>query len=246
VRNLEPSLLDRIGTLPGTGATSLSIRPAWGEPAANLLLAAEEGDFDLLIVGSEQRHGLSRIWRPSTARRLIKRALTVPVVCVPAGGRVSPVGELPELPRFSVVLVPTDLSRVGNAAVPYAYALLGDRGGVIELCHIHTRPLPNPPYSYEQPRDRLTPQQVSGLQAQLRALVPPSAEQRGITTHISVIEGGPPAEAIVQASERLGVDVISMGSHGAGALARVVLGSVAEGVVRTSRKPVLVVRSSPP
>jgi nucleotide-binding universal stress UspA family protein len=225
---------------------SLSIRPAWGEPAANLLLAAEEGDFDLLIVGSEQRHGLARIWRPSTSRRLIKRALTVPVVCVPASGRPSPAVELPELPRFSVVLVPTDLSPAGNAAVPYAYALLGDRGGVIELCHIHTRSLPKPPFSYPEPRGRLSPQQVADLEAQLRALVPPSAEQRGITTHVSVIEGGPPAEAIVQASERLGVDVISLGSHGAGALARVVLGSVADGVVRGSRKPVLVVRSSPP
>src|SRR6185503_11185088 len=60
VRNLEPVLRDQIGPLPGQGAVNLCIRPAWGDPAAGLLVAAEEGDshgdtFDLMIVGAEQR-----------------------------------------------------------------------------------------------------------------------------------------------------------------------------------------------
>jgi len=46
----------------------------------------------------------------------------------------------------------------------------------------------------------------------------------------------------MQAAERLRVDAISLGSHGRGGLARALLGSVAEEVVRRSTRPVLVVR----
>ena len=76
----------------------------------------------------------------------------------------------------------------------------------------------------------------------LRALVPAEAEKLGITTHVSVIDGGKAAETIMQAAERLNVDAISLGSHGRGGLARALLGSVAEEVVRRSTRPVLVVR----
>ena len=77
---------------------------------------------------------------------------------------------------------------------------------------------------------------------ELRALVPAEAEKLGITTHVSVIDGGKAAETIMQAAERLNVDAISLASHGRGGLARALLGSVAEEVVRRSTRPVLVVR----
>jgi nucleotide-binding universal stress UspA family protein len=112
---------------------------------------------------------------------------------------------------------------------------------VVELCHIHERPLPNPPYAYERPRDGLSPDAVAALERQLRALVPAFAERLGVTTHVSVIEGGSAAEAIVQASERLAVDAISLGSRGGGSVVRALVGSVAQKVVQSSHKPVLVV-----
>jgi len=79
------------------------------------------------------------------------------------------------------------------------------------------------------------------LEQKLRALVPPYAERLGVTTHVSIIEGRAAAEAIVQASERLAVDAISLGSRGGGAVARALFGSVAQKVVQSSRKPVMVV-----
>ena len=72
-------------------------------------------------------------------------------------------------------------------------------------------------------------------------MIPADAQALGITTHISVIDGGKPAETIVAAAERLNVDAISLGSHGRSGVARAVIGSVAEAVVCGARRPVLVV-----
>jgi nucleotide-binding universal stress UspA family protein len=240
VQNLEPGLRQRIGRVPGAGSVSLSIRPAWGDPAANLLAAAEEAESDLLVVGSEQRHGFARLWHPSTSRRLTTRAPSVPVACVPAPAAPAEAPAAPvDIPRLSTILAPTDLSEAGNAAVPYAYALLDGHGGVVELCHVLQRPLPNPPFAYERPRDGAERRRVAALEAELRALIPAQAAARGITTHVSVIDGAHAGEAIVQAAERLRVDAISLAARGHFGLARAVLGSVADHVVRHSRTPVL-------
>jgi nucleotide-binding universal stress UspA family protein len=241
VRNLEPELRRRIGDLPGQGAVELAIRPAWGDPAANLLSVADEGNFQLLIVGAERRHGFARFWHPSVSQRAVRHAAGAVVICVPPPAIAQPklIAEAP--PRISSVLVPTDLSPTDNAAIPHAYAMLSGHGGVVELCHVHERTLSNPPYAYERPRDRVSPDVVAALERQLRALVPPYAEQLGVTTHVSIIDGGAPAEAIVQASERLGVDAIILGSRGRGSVARALMGSVAQKVASSSHKPVLVV-----
>jgi nucleotide-binding universal stress UspA family protein len=60
-----------------------------------------------------------------------------------------------------------------------------------------------------------------------------------VTTEVTT---GPPARMIVQIARDRGVSLIVMGTHGYGALAHLVLGSVAERVVRTAPCPVLTVR----
>jgi nucleotide-binding universal stress UspA family protein len=160
----------------------------------------------------------------------------VPIACIPA----EPAATAPGLPTLRTVLAVTDFSELGNAAIRHAYALVKGRAGVVELAHVHERPLPSPAYAYEVPEWRLSDLERASLVKNLRALVPPDAA--GVTTHVSVIDGGRAAEAIVQASERLDVDAICLASHGRGGLARTVLGSVASEVVHRARRPVLVVR----
>ncbi|MCL6500016.1 MAG: universal stress protein [Firmicutes bacterium] len=58
---------------------------------------------------------------------------------------------------------------------------------------------------------------------------------------VEVVPDGPVAQAIVDAAERFGADLIVMGTHGRTGLQRVLLGSVAEGVLRRSPVPVVVV-----
>ncbi|KAL1223318.1 Universal stress protein A-like protein [Cardamine amara subsp. amara] len=58
-----------------------------------------------------------------------------------------------------------------------------------------------------------------------------------------VLEYGNPKEAICDAAEKLGVDLLVVGSHGKGALQRTFLGSVSNYCVNNAKCPVLVVRS---
>jgi len=243
VANLEPGLRRTIEPLAGEGDAQLVIKPAWGEPGANLLLAAQQYEADLIVVGAEERYGLARIMHPSVVSSLAHRTRNTPVIFVPpqeeetAAAAARPV----RTPAYATVLAPTDLSRASNSAVRHAYALLRGRGGVVELCHIHEQGLSNPPHAYS-PRFRVTPEDRAEIERQLRTLIPPDAESLGITTHVSVFEGSDAGSAIVQAAERLHVDVVSMGSHGRAGISRALLGSVAEKVVRHAKTPVLVVR----
>jgi nucleotide-binding universal stress UspA family protein len=240
--NIEPKLRALIDGLPGHGRVSLDVQPALGSPAANLMSAADDHPYDLIVVGSHQRHGMARVMKGSVAESLAHRAARLPVVCVPIAAGLTGAGTSAGLPRVLTVLAPTDLSDVGNAAIPYAYALLRGTGGVVELCHVHEHGLPNPAYAYDLPA-QLTAGERAGLEQQLRALVPAEADAFGITTHVSVIDGGKADETIVAAAERLNVDAISLGSHGRSGVARAMIGSVAEAVLRHARRPVFVVPS---
>ena len=75
VKDLEPKLRARVGALPGHGNVTVLVRPAWGDPAANLMLALDEGSYDMLIVGAHQRHGLARMLAGSVAERVARYAV---------------------------------------------------------------------------------------------------------------------------------------------------------------------------
>jgi nucleotide-binding universal stress UspA family protein len=239
IKNLAPGLRAKTTGLPGEGAVALDIRPAWGEPASNLLLAVEDREADLLVVGAHERHGVGRFLGSSIAERLTRKTGSVPVAVVPAAATLArPAG----VPTLRTVLAVTDLSPLGNAAVAQAYALVRGTGGVVELCHVYEHSLPSPSYAYDAPGPRLSDLERAQLLKELRDLVPVEAKSLGIATHVNIVDGGKAAEAIVQAAERLDVDAIAMASHGRGGLARTVLGSVAQEVVHRAHRPVYVVR----
>jgi nucleotide-binding universal stress UspA family protein len=237
VDDLQRALARQVGVLPGRGRTSFVIEATWGEPASRLLEVARDKHADLLILGAESRRGLGRIAHPPVADRVARHA-NLPVVFVPP----TPKSEgAATVPGIFTVLAPTDLSETGNRAIPYAYALLGGHGGVVELCHVHERALASPAYAYDPPQGRLSGAEHDRLTTALRALVPPEAERLGITTHVTVVDGGQAATAIRQAAERLAADAIVLGSHGRGGAYRAFMGSVAEAVVQQARRPVLVI-----
>jgi universal stress protein A len=239
-KDLEPALRSKIAALPGQGRIDVDIRPAWGDPASNLLVAVEEHDAELVVVGHRDRHGLLRFFTGSIAERLARQSRYVAVACVPSDGAAADGNA--DIPVVRTVLAVTDLSDIGNAAIPYAYSLLHGGGSVVELCYVHEHVLPNPPYAYDLPNVQLTAPERDRLTKDLRALVPAAASFQGISTRISIVDGGKAAEAIVQAAERLKADLIVMASHGRGGVARTILGSVTQDVVHRSRRPVLIVR----
>ena len=155
------------------------------------------------------------------------------------------------IPRYRKLLVTTDFSPLGNAAIPHAYAILAGRGGTIILWHvIDVSGVPDPLYARYAPRNAPPGQQQPGLLqalfSSLEALVPEEARAEGmVTTEVRVVETpGPVHEAICQEATALEVDLIVMASHGHSGMARLFLGSVAEHVLRSADRPVLIVRSA--
>jgi nucleotide-binding universal stress UspA family protein len=130
------------------------------------------------------------------------------------------------------VLVATDLSPTSNLAVAHGYALLGDRGGELVLMHV-------------LPKDGSDGDHASVV-AQLRALLPSPGTRGDVTIRAEVAPHADAADAICEAAERMGADAICMGSHGRSGIKRTLLGSVAEAVMRQTRRPVLIVRPPQP
>lgn len=236
---LERDLHARIPELAGEGTVSLRLRPSWGNLGESIASCFGD-DVDLVVVGTHQRTGWSRVVHGSVAHATL-RAARQPVLCVPLSARIV---RAEPLPKLGHVLVTTDFSPGGNAAIPFAYSLARG-GGQVELCHVHERELPNPVYAYARDDVKLSREQRAVLEERLRGLIPAGAASAGVDTRVVVIDGGKPAEGIHHAAERLGVDAICIASHGRSGTRRALLGSVAEEVLRLGHAPVFVVRKAP-
>jgi len=151
-------------------------------------------------------------------------------------------------PRYDRVLVTTDFSRCGDAAIPHAYALVGRGPGTVLLCHVLERPpLPNPLYAHYSPgRAMNRPERAAlaeSLAKKLRGSIP-GGIPKAVKTEIRVLDVNVPVhEAICDLARRVRAKAIVIASHGHTGLARVFLGSTAERVLRTANRPVFVVRS---
>ncbi len=215
VRDVERQL----GALPGEGKVVIRARPGLGRIGDHLLELADAEQVDALVVGTRQKGGLGRL---SSVSALVLYDAKQAVWAVPARAALGKV----DVPRFRVAVVATDLSDFGNQAVPFAYTTLGERGGEVHLVHIRDED--------HEGVDEAT------LHRRLQALVP--GGQTGVISKTHVITGDDAAQAIGETAERLGADVVVLVSRGRAGITRVLLGSVADKVLRSCRRPVLVLR----
>ncbi len=228
---LERDLAEHVALrLPPENVT-VTVAPGWGHPAGHLLEMVDREEVDLIVLGTHHRHGWSRLRFGSVSRNVLHHA-PISVAVVPSPD------ERPRLsmPKLERVLVATDFSELGNSAVPYAGAIVHP-GGTLKILHVME---PAAAAQKNQPRpEKDNPK----LRMQLRALVPPDAQDR-FRIEPEIVESGEPAIAIRQAAERFNADVICLGSHGRSGLAKTLLGSVAQAVMAASSRPVLVVRET--
>ncbi|MBZ0160022.1 universal stress protein [Candidatus Methylomirabilis sp.] len=153
------------------------------------------------------------------------------------------------MPTYRKLLVVTDLSPIGNTAIPHAYAILAERSGSVILWHaINTDGMPDPLYAQPTPGKTLAEQRTQlreTLFSSLEALIPEEARVEGkVTTEVRVVDTPAPVhEMICQEAITQKADLIVMTSHGYSGMKHMLLGSVAEGVLRLADRPVLVVRS---
>jgi nucleotide-binding universal stress UspA family protein len=143
------------------------------------------------------------------------------------------------------ILVPTDFSPPSAAAVAMAKELAARFGASIQLLHVLEDPYAAGNYApevygYVPAGLRETWQRTA--ETQLLAAFP-VREREAFRGNAAVVFGSP-ARTIVEYADTNGFDLIVMGTHGRGGVAHLLLGSVAERVVRTARCPVLTVRET--
>ena len=135
------------------------------------------------------------------------------------------------------ILHPTDFSATSEAALVQACALAKDYGADIVVLHVWEPLIVMAGEKYPQ----VPANDVEETIARLDVLPIPD-ESVKVTRKVVV---GEPPEVIVSEAKERPCDLIVMGTHGHSGLARVLLGSVAEGVLRHATCPVLTVRSAP-
>jgi nucleotide-binding universal stress UspA family protein len=137
------------------------------------------------------------------------------------------------------ILHPTDFSPPADAALMFALALARDQKAKLTLVHVArwpARPIGMPP---ESPPPLDTDLERRELERQLR-----QRPTGGFPVDHRLEYADTFAEGIIHVAKELGCDLIVMGTHGRTGLSRLLLGSVAEEIVRRAPCPVLTVRSS--
>lgn len=144
---------------------------------------------------------------------------------------------------FRKILVPTDFSESSIRAIRLAVELARHSGGEITILHVGILPHI---YSAElgmsggvgplftQAGEEMAREQRHHMEKIAKSEIPDSVHHRTV-----IREGYPPQEVLAQVLDG-GHDVVVMGTHGRTGLKRVLLGSVAERVIRESPVPVLV------
>lgn len=233
---LERDLRERCARAFGIGMPKLRVVSSWGPVDERLIELAKAEAADLIVLGTNQRQGLNRFWLGSVSRGVLNNT-SMNVACVPAAAELNLAAET--IPAYRRVLVPTDFSKQGNRAIPFAYGV-APRGG--EVCLVHVIPSTGGLKPRTESANAPNAKQKQDLAARLEALIPEDALRRGIRSKVEIVEHEHPAVAIDQAAERCGADLICIGSRGRSGIRKKLLGSVTEALMRRSSRPVLVIR----
>ena len=201
-----------------------------GKPSIELILAGRAWQCDLMIIGATARQSIRLL--KGTAERLIRMAFVPVLVARRALSR------RPE--RF---LIPTDFSPAARKAAAEGVALAKRFGARVIFLHVFD---PTPWYSCPYADEMVGPMMIPELKpADLKQEW--STFLRGLSLGSlawqTCVEEGLPGTAIVRYAEAMGADLIVMGSQGKSALEQILMGNVAEAVVRAASCPVLTLKS---
>lgn len=137
--------------------------------------------------------------------------------------------------KLKTIIVPLDGSVVAEAALAPAVDLARDAGAKLVLLRAaEAHPLPTTDVVRAQVE---VMREAQDYLAAARSRVAPA----GVAVDVSAWYG-PPVEAIVEAARYRHADLVVMSSHGRSGLARLVMGSVTERVMRATSVPILVIR----
>ncbi len=141
------------------------------------------------------------------------------------------------------VLVPTDFSPASDAALRYGRAFAKAFGATLHVIHVIEEPY-GQPWAVEAYGFSLTALQDEwNKEAATRLAAVLSEVEKDDTKAVTSSVLGHPVMEILRYAKDEQIDLIVMGTHGRGPLGHLVLGSVAERIVRKAPCPVLTVRA---
>lgn len=211
-----------------------------GDVPRALLREASARSVDLIIMATHGRSGLERAIMGSVTERVVADS-TVPVMLLRPGGH--------RLTHVKTLLVPVDGTPGGSVALGVALGLARVIGAKIVLLRV-VEPIPAHLYdgiywsggayldpAWDEESRQAAQSFVNGMALRLRK-AGAAAEGRAIIGDVTT--------TIVETAEAVEADVIVMSTHALTGPARAILGSVSDAVVRTARRPVLLIRRSAP
>jgi nucleotide-binding universal stress UspA family protein len=250
MRELDRAYLDnvvqRLSTVADNSPSSALLD---GPVASAISRQATESGVDLLIMTTHGRGPLARFWLGSVADALVRQT-TIPILLV----RPQPAAaDLTQGHVFKRVQIPLDGSELAEQILEPTLALAAAMQAEITLLRVV---VPQTPLSYDPASTKVSGLRPSLLK-QLQELdrqewtqaeeylerVSEELRAQSLIVQTRVVSQVQPAAAILEDAATHGADLIALATHGRGGLKRLLLGSVADKVLRGATTPVLVYRA---
>jgi nucleotide-binding universal stress UspA family protein len=220
-----------------------AIRTSHGRISDTILEHSRNAGSDLVVMTTHGYGPFKRLWFGSVADAVVRKNESPTLIVPPTPRSMASLGTGPSIDH---VLVPLD----GSIA---AERVLEDVGAVaspgydLTLVHV-VAPIPVPIVPSESTLSMITVWEPEGLQARQadadsildRAAVRMRAQ--GVSVNTCVLAEPNAAAGILEYAGNVRADLIALTTHATGGARRLVLGSVADRIVRGSRVPVLVCR----
>ncbi len=219
-----------------------ALKPRIGAAYEEICDVAQEVKADLIVMATHGYTGYKRMFLGSIAERVVQHAPCPVLVVRHHFSRWNGVGDLRTRTGFKLtkILVPTDFSKGSEKALGYGIQLARDFGAELRFVHvIHPSAFPfGHPYSVFN-IGRFVDEAARAGQRKLRSMAARSKTRYSVR----VVHGSPAVEICNEADDD--VDLIVISTHGRTAFAHILIGSVAEHVVRYAHCPVLVIPTRP-
>ena len=200
-------------------------------PAKQIVDYADANDVDLVVMGTHGRRGVDRMLFGSVTEEVVRQA-PCPAFTVRTDAEVVPAQAVRR------ILVPVDFSDASDTAVQHAKEIAFTYGAEIDLLHVVEEPFYPPAYGPDV-ETFPTEDVVERVEKQLARM----AEDDIGFEHVMVsATTGSPSNEILNYIEENEVDLVVVATHGRTGLDHILLGSVAERVLRRSPIPVFVVK----
>jgi nucleotide-binding universal stress UspA family protein len=218
---------------------------ARGVPSRAIVETARRERCDLLVIGTHGRTGFSHVMLGSVAERVV-RAAPCPVLTVRPGTRAPA--------QLRKILVPVDYSEHSSASLKYASELADALHAELDVVHVWDRPTSVPETILVHDQDGTKRSLIEMIRENaehemrefLTRLHPPKRNGETMYFPPHRLLSGEPASTLIAELERGEHDMVIVGTRGQTGLKHLLLGSIAEKLVRLSPIPVLTIASGKP